>query len=197
MDSLAFGALIAVLIRGRHAVRVPKIANWSLLTAGILLAGRFSLGLARWITHRGTTAAAVSRLSELWDSTLIFTVVAAFFAALLVKAISPGPTGVGRATAALFGSRPLRTAGKYSYGWYVFHFPIWTWSLGLAISMPQFYGFRQSVAFAPVLIASNFVVSFAAAYTSYHLYEKHFLKLKKYFPERAAESSENAGARNP
>ncbi len=186
MDSLAFGALIAMLIRGRYSLRVPKIANWALLAAGILLAGRFSLSLTRWITHRGTTAGAVSRLSELWDSTLIFTVVAVFFAALLVKAISPGLGRAGKTIATVCRSRSLRTAGKYSYGWYVFHFPIWTWSFGLASSLPLLHGFRESVAFAPLLIAGNFVVSFAAAYGSYHLYEKHFLKLKKYFPERAA-----------
>lgn len=185
MDSLAFGALIAILIRGRHAGRVPKVANWALLTAGILLAGRFSLGLIRWITHPGTTAATVSQLSELWDSTLIFTVVAAFFAALLVKAISPGSASVGRATALLCRSRPLRAAGKYSYGWYVFHYPIWTWSLGLATGWPLLHSFRESLPFAPTLIVANFVASFGAAYASYHLYERHFLKLKKYFPENA------------
>ena len=186
MDSLAFGALVAILIRGRHADRVPKIANWALLTAGILLAGRFSLGLLRWITHQGTSAAAVSKLSELWDSTFIFTVVAIFFGALLVKAISPGRSWAGSTIATSCRSRPLRTAGKYSYGWYVFHFPIWTWSFGLAVSLPELRSFRESLLFAPTLIIVNFGTSFLAAYASYHLYEKHFLKLKKYFPERAA-----------
>ena len=193
MDSLAFGALVAILIRSRHAMSVPKIANWALLVAGVLLAGRFSLGLTRWITHRGTTAGAVSRLSELWDSTLIFTVVAVFFTALLVKAISPGLGRAGHTVAAACRGRPLRTAGKYSYGWYVFHYPIWTWSFGLATGLPLLRGFRENAAFAPALIAGNLVVSFALAVTSYHLYEKHFLKLKKYFPERGAAEPQVTG----
>ena len=77
--------------------------------------------------------------------------------------------------------------GKYSYGIYVVHVPILTASIALAgktrlLRWTHLY-FVASLGF----VALNLVASFAAAFASYHLYEKHFLKLKRNFPEKAAQ----------
>lgn len=184
MDSLAVGALIAVLARSRHSLNLRAYGNWAIAAAGLILAGRFALGLSRWITHSGTSAGAVTHLGAVWDQCLIFTVVAFFFGSLLIKTIAPKKGGSQGTLGKFFSIKPLRTAGKYSYGWYVFHYPIWILSLGIAASLPALNHARNTAAFASIVIAANFLVSFGAAFASFHLYEKHFLKLKKYFPER-------------
>lgn len=81
-----------------------------------------------------------------------------------------------------FLSNPLlRTLGKYSYGFYIFHWPIflltkpYTDTLGLQLFstnpfIVQFFS-------ATLGSLSGFIVSVA----SYHLFERHFLNLKKIF----------------
>jgi len=72
---------------------------------------------------------------------------------------------------------PLKFFGKYSYGIYVFHFPVmfllhptfekWLWPL-----------FGSRIPETLLLIFIEVII----AVIVYHLYEKHFLKLKKFFP---------------
>ncbi len=72
---------------------------------------------------------------------------------------------------------PLKFFGKYSYGIYVFHMPVmfllhpttekWLWPL-----------FGSRIPEALLLICLEVII----AVIVYHLYEKHFLKLKKFFP---------------
>ena len=72
---------------------------------------------------------------------------------------------------------PLKFFGKYSYGIYVFHFPVmfllhptiekWLWPL-----------FGSRIPETLLLICIEVII----AVIVYHLYEKHFLKLKKFFP---------------
>jgi peptidoglycan/LPS O-acetylase OafA/YrhL len=71
---------------------------------------------------------------------------------------------------------PLKFFGKYSYGIYVFHFPVmfllhpitekWLWPL-----------FGSRIPETLLLISIEVII----AVIIYHLYEKHFLKLKKFF----------------
>lgn len=76
-----------------------------------------------------------------------------------------------------FGSRFFQTCGKYSFGMYLFHVPVVHWLFsqldwgrgGLAQML-----FHCASVLATLLVAVIF----------YHGYEKHFLKLKKYFEVR-------------
>lgn len=82
--------------------------------------------------------------------------------------------------------KPLRAIGKYSYAMYVFHYIY----LPLEVRWLPCSSFVRLV-HDPLLgllayYASAIGIAFGVAFLSYHLYEKHFLKLKKYFPERAA-----------
>jgi peptidoglycan/LPS O-acetylase OafA/YrhL len=61
--------------------------------------------------------------------------------------------------------RELTWAGKYSYGIYLFHFPLVIWA-----------GSTNS----PVLLLATIPASLLLACLSYHAFEKHFLALKRY-----------------
>lgn len=80
----------------------------------------------------------------------------------------------------LFTNGTLRFFGKYSYGIYVFHYPIQG-----ALSAPirvfvdtRFHSKLMGVLSSAAII---FLASILIALLSYHFYESRFLKLKKYF----------------
>jgi len=88
------------------------------------------------------------------------------------------PFGVGW----LLNSPPLRSCGKYSYAMYVFHNlfhalvgePWLTARFGKLLPLPVAFIYALAV----------FATSYVAAFCSWHLLEKHFLKLKRCFDSR-------------
>ncbi len=71
--------------------------------------------------------------------------------------------------------KTLRMIGKYSYGLYVYHFLVITeldkhWHT----SLPPILNYSA-------FLAATTIISLTIAIVSYELYEKHFLKLKRYF----------------
>jgi peptidoglycan/LPS O-acetylase OafA/YrhL len=114
--------------------------------------------------------------------TIGYTLLAVFFGAVLVRAIVAQPTGLwGR----VCNAQVLRFFGKYSYGLYVFHGLLLPWvetkwlMAWLTRHLPSFY-----LAWVVHLLLLT-LASLAAALVSWHLYEKHFLKLKRFFEYRA------------
>ncbi|MEO7368262.1 MAG: acyltransferase, partial [Gemmatimonadaceae bacterium] len=108
-------------------------------------------------------------------------------AVMAASAISMG-TGSEPGTAKLrmaLTIRPLLAAGKYSYAMYVFHLPL-VIALDIAgLQMRTFSGGNPpgiGAALAYSIVCS--LLTFLAAFASWHLYEKHFLKLKRLFPRR-------------
>jgi len=95
-------------------------------------------------------------------------------------------SGAGSALVRMFSFAPLRSVGKYSYAMYVFHFLYIP--LEMRLLPPAEIVRRGPLAFPGLVLyfASGVLVAYVLAYASYHLYEKHFLKLKKYFPEETA-----------
>ncbi len=75
----------------------------------------------------------------------------------------------------------LRFLGKYSYGFYIFHWPVFLLvkphTDKLLEDYINSYGYLTMVLSSLVATLAGLLVSVA----SYHLFEKHFLKLKKYF----------------
>ena len=107
-----------------------------------------------------------------------FSILAAFFGALLITAIAaPRGSLMGR----FFTSTSLRFLGKYAYGLYVFHFPLLFMfgQLDLVGRLTHVVHWRGLALLCQILI--GLTISIATALASYHLYEKHFLKLKDFF----------------
>jgi peptidoglycan/LPS O-acetylase OafA/YrhL len=81
----------------------------------------------------------------------------------------------------LLQQRALRRVGRYSYGLYVLHVP-----LHLLIGLPLLarWGLEKDpgAAVAIVYMAAGTTLSLAAALLSYHAFEVHFLRLKRWFP---------------
>jgi peptidoglycan/LPS O-acetylase OafA/YrhL len=85
---------------------------------------------------------------------------------------------------------PLRSCGKYSYAIYIFHQPIHK-LLGDPWLHSTFgkYPSAQAVYMYSLTIG---LISYGAAYLSYHLLEKHFLELKSLFSMRMANQPHNS-----
>jgi peptidoglycan/LPS O-acetylase OafA/YrhL len=93
----------------------------------------------------------------------------------------------GSRTQRLFQNRFLRFLGKYSYGIYVFHYSI-DGFLGLPIRAflnAHLYSKALSVVIGGLIVGA---ISVLVAMLSYHLFEVHFLRLKRYFSYNRATS---------
>ena len=168
MDALALGALVAIAAREPGWwPRLRRFAPWG-LGASALAVG------AVWVHQGGLFGG--DPVVQVWA----FGPLAAGFAALLVLALDGG--GGSRLTRVL--ARPaLRGAGKYSYGLYVLHYPIFLaleaagfTSLALASAL----GSRMAGMAAFTAVAG--AATFAAAILSWNLLEKRFLRWKDLVP---------------
>ena len=168
MDALAFGAVAALIVQ-RWRVRGGVPAPW------------------RWIAGGFGVALLGALLSQLYATgtwptqTVGFTCLGLACMLILLGAVandfSPRPHPV----LAVLRSRPLVAVGRYSYGMYVFHifFAIFAaaWIKRIAAS----FGDARMIACALLMLA----LSYGAGFLSYHLYEKHFLRLgRRYFAPR-------------
>ena len=78
-------------------------------------------------------------------------------------------------------SQLMREFGKYSYGIYVFHVLLLP-SFERVFSTKKLQQYLPSYALSGVLHLLLAVgASLAVAFISWHVYEKHFLKLKRFF----------------
>jgi peptidoglycan/LPS O-acetylase OafA/YrhL len=159
-DSLAVGALLAWVVRreGFEARQVARAAK----VVGLPLAG-ISVGLL---------AAGILAADKTTGVTL-----GAPLAGLLSASLLMGSLG-GR----LMSSGFLRFFGKYSYAIYLFHLPV------RAVIRDSWFGDAQfrTLPGSPYLWQGVFylVATLAViplALLSWHLWEKHFLRLKRYF----------------
>lgn len=170
MDALALGALLAV------AARRADIANWSFQVCWWTLV---SLGPILLLLYPLTSGKAFFAMQA-----IKYLLVAIAYTALIGSTVGPGRWIF---LENFFTIPFLKWCGKYSYAMYVFHPAIYlictswlrsNWSL--ARTAPALYLGCEFI----VLLAMVFLVS----WTSWHLFEKHFLKMKRFFeyPVKAA-----------
>jgi peptidoglycan/LPS O-acetylase OafA/YrhL len=170
MDTLALGALLALAVRDeRLDSRLARVARVVLPVTVAAIA---------FLVYREG--------SHFWGGPLTqtggYTILALFYGSLLVLAL-PRRRGASPLAQRVFTSAFLRWLGRYSYALYLFHVPI------RRVVRDNFYGVAQF----PTLFGSQlpgqllfYVVATApaalAAWASWHLLEKHALRLKRFFP---------------
>ena len=177
VDALAAGSFIACwLDRSFDPERLRRFAK---------SAGTVSLlGIGGLLAVRGRL-----RLDDPLMQTAGYSLIAVGGAALLTLLLQPAKAP---RLVRCFSFRPLLSLGRYSYAMYLFHVPLGAinrkgiWGIDDAAdtdSLPEvlpMWGDRLHVLLA--MMASSVLLTFAAAWLSWHLYEKHFLRLKRYFP---------------
>ena len=109
-----------------------------------------------------------------------------FFFSIIVLTVSSSRDGRGF-LAKFFNLRIMRLFGKVSYGLYVYHFVV----LPLLEKYFQPEAWSHFIGSPVVVVVIFFIVTigstFLISWTSWQLYEKQFLKLKKFFePQRRA-----------
>ena len=170
-DELAMGGLVAVMAERFSYQQLARYARWAVgVSIACVVLAMVIQGGPLWWGHWTALGPGFSAL-------------ALGAAGLLVLAQSPGGNPLSR----LLEGRVLRTFGKYSYGTYVLHVPLQPLYLrlfppsaigalagGLGHSATRLVGL---LGFAAIGIA----VTMGLAVLSFHLYERPFLTLKRFF----------------
>jgi peptidoglycan/LPS O-acetylase OafA/YrhL len=168
LDALAIGSLLALAARGSGGVRQGLLYCLggcflgAVVMAALAVVGpKFGPPVLRW--------------------GLLFSVDSFFFAGLLILAVLTRPTGwVGR----LANNSVLQFFGKYSYGWYVFQGALVPPLAALFIPSDLAARIGSPALARLIFILWGGSISLGLAVLSWHLYEKHFLRLKDLFARK-------------
>lgn len=167
LEAFCAGALVALYSREHPLI----LRAWAPRVA--LASGSFLLGMLLSQHHFNFWRGPVEIL------TVGSTAVVLFFASTIAISVStPEQSRFNR----LLSMAWLRRVGKFSYAMYLFHFTV------LALLAPSFFssstGYvrQQSVLDGVLFTSSVAVASFLAASVSWYAWERHFLRLKAFFP---------------
>lgn len=161
MDSLALGGALAMLVRGPLREKVMKLAPAVFITGAAFLA--LVLFFAPTTDHDAP---------QIW--TVGFTLNTLVSGALLLLALRPNGM-VQR----LFDFRPLRELGKYSYGMYIYHFPLAV--LLDPIKPPLIQAMHSEVLAKIIFVIGSLLVNYVVAKASFEFFESPILNLKSRF----------------
>jgi peptidoglycan/LPS O-acetylase OafA/YrhL len=164
MDGLAMGALLALV--AEQGVWAERARTWAL---PILAVVALSVALTWNLPSRGEVYA-----------TSQMTIASA---AVIVLTVTRGVRGM---FSSVFIAFPLRFFGKYSYAIYLLHAFVLKDLCGrlLQVGPIQRIAAHSSLGLVAVTLLLGVVLSALAGYLSWHLFEKHFLKLKRLFAYR-------------
>lgn len=170
MDTLAVGAFIALAYRSEGGLSRLKAAAWAIGPIALVIV------LAIWRGDTGNERWA-GRAMQMWG----YTALALGFGSFLVAALTAPAKG---RLARILSGPLLRAFGKYSYAIYLTHFPLQVfierrWFQPTS-PIPDFFGSQVPAQIVFFLVAM--AAALGAGWASWHLYEKHFLALKRYFP---------------
>ena len=180
-DTLLAGGALALLLRCRHQDRVRSLGGW------LFAAGALAIIVVNLLLHAGL----ISRTSTAFQAVLAsgYSLSAVMFSGLLAMAL--GFRYIGN----LFSLRPMRWLGKYSYGIYVIHVILFVYLEEPIRNAIRLHLTTNKGAVVVLTGLFLFLLSISAAYLSYNLYEKRFLRLKRYFEYRRLTRSVDAGDR--
>ncbi len=172
-DGLVVGALVA--LAGRSAAWSGRMVRWSGPVAAV---GVSALAMMVWAepyrSHYGLAMQTVG-----------YPILAVVFGAILVRILAARP---GSTSERLMTASPLRFLGRYSYGIYIVHAPLAGVLMSRGISpalLPRLWGSALPGQILFWLAAT--AVTVAVAVPTWHLWERPFLSLKRYFAyERSA-----------
>ena len=163
-DTLMVGALCAIVVRDPTwfaavrrwlpALAIPAVAYLAVVGFGI----------------KNVT-------KQVYDTeTLGFTAFALIFGAVVLWAY--WFNGRGNWFDRVFSMRPLTSLGKYSYGLYVYHVPVVIFAKIIFGTKPWF---GHEILPGLLFCVGVVVVAIGVAIASYELFEKRFLRLKRYY----------------
>jgi peptidoglycan/LPS O-acetylase OafA/YrhL len=166
MDSLAAGALCALLIRTDFgAVNIRKIGRFLAIFSG--------LGLAAILSRHGG-----STWNNPWMLSLGYSLFTFFFAGMILLSLETAEKNV---LTWLLQCPILMLFGFYSYAIYVFHYPLMRffdrWFPVRTLSADV----HSKPLGLAIHVVCSMLVSLLIAGLSWQFYERHFLKLKRYF----------------
>jgi len=163
-EPLLMGALLTVLEREGLLARYGRLIRS--MVPGSILVLVVIIGIDRNLTP-------ANALLMRWGYTCIDVLLAAMLYWLVVP-------GGGEWMKRLFSARWLRWLGRYSYGMYVFHGFILLMLVTKAQALWMEKGAQPLAAYVLTRV-TGLVLLLLCAYGSYHLFEKRFLKWKRYF----------------
>jgi peptidoglycan/LPS O-acetylase OafA/YrhL len=158
MDALAIGGFIAVAARGSWDLRSWLRWLWPVAVVAVVV-----------LIVLATSRQFLSPY-DLWVQRVGFTAVAVLFGVVLLTAITAEPGSLVHRALTV---GPLMSLGRYSYALVLArHF-------NAAEDVPLLFGSSLPATLVFSLVAG--AISLVLAWASYHLWEKHFLKLKAHF----------------
>jgi peptidoglycan/LPS O-acetylase OafA/YrhL len=175
MDALLLGGTLALLVRSEYRERVLAWGTPVFLAA-------VTITLAEAFRHKHFT----------WGSSLYLTTIGMTILSLGMTGLVAASLRVGSVAQIVCRNSVLRFFGRYSYGLYVYHYSMdttFTWP------MRDWFGSHGLSKAAAILMAAAVVmaISIMISVASYHLYEKHFLRLKRYLPNKKVIVTEEMG----
>jgi peptidoglycan/LPS O-acetylase OafA/YrhL len=174
MDQLALGAAIAVAVRGTLKERVYRWAPFGLMIAVGIVAG---ICVARHTTDH----------SDPVIGSIGYSTIAVAYGSLLVLCLQPG-SWPQRA----FSASVLRLFGKYSYGLYLYHFPL---AAALSPMKTTLVAWSRSFVVGSTLhIIICLLANLLIAAISFHCLEAPIMNLKRRFTYHAEKVPEAVGA---
>ena len=164
LDALLLGGCLAMLVRSRHRERVLRWATPVFFATA-------SIAIYQALTQK----------NYVWESNFYLTTIGLTVIALAATSLIAACLRSGSVAQRTFATPSLRFFGRYSYGLYVYHFSLYATAQTLLV--PRLLARHAA---APVMRLTvgltAFAVSVLVSVLSYHLYEKRFLRWKRFFP---------------
>jgi peptidoglycan/LPS O-acetylase OafA/YrhL len=166
VDNLLFGCCLCALLRTSLRQQVLDSAPRLFALCALVLTG------AAMLNH------GLDWKTSIFIPTLGFSLIGIASASLIAMSLQPGSR-----TKQLFNHPILRFFGKYSYGLYVFHYPIHcVLTRPVRVFIDAHFHMKVVGVIAAAIVV--FIASTLVAVLSYQFYESPFLKLKKHFNYR-------------